>query len=486
MNSIASLMQYDTPLFVEHTSAAADQDVVGKRSNCIPGALAIDPYLRKVTQATGMTVSEQASWLLVVAMKEYTKELIKSVIDASKATQDGELPLNALPAFNSKPKALSKKRDIQDNLAATEHCDVRRCITSFDVHAFTSRTRVGNARSIGGSVSRQAFESSMFASLPAPVTCGGSDYDHLHSFITSKFEESFGKPRLDEKVSIKTQVDPNQPEGSGGRLTSMKPGGLGRGAKDLASLKMRSSINAKKQDERVEASADSDLMESAAAGTLDNFETHDLSVESKDASQQAQHIRKGKGIGMKNLAAMRARSVTVKPENSYDMTEPDAIKVDEAISLPAEEERTATQTEQRSSLQLQTLRRSDKVSHNPDARQQTGTLADTQACQKQPENDYDALQQTDKQVDTQACQKQLENDHDAQQQTDTPAGQNLPVNNPDALHQSDKPADTQAGQTLPVNNPDAQQQTDTQAGQKQPVKKSPTLTADPQRNQSNS
>ncbi len=61
----------------------------------LPGALEIDPFVRKMAQQTALTVSENAIWLLVVAVREHSKAVITETISSCKNLDKGcasELP----------------------------------------------------------------------------------------------------------------------------------------------------------------------------------------------------------------------------------------------------------------------------------------------------------------------------------------------------------------------------------------------------------
>jgi hypothetical protein len=92
-------------------------------SSCswIPGALVIDPLVRDMVQEGGMRVTENAIWLLVVAMKEHTKNILKNAISHKEAVEKGQILSRTLRypkllAGNSKNSA--KRDSTQDKTSA--------------------------------------------------------------------------------------------------------------------------------------------------------------------------------------------------------------------------------------------------------------------------------------------------------------------------------------------------------------------------------
>ena len=53
-------------------------------SSCIPGALVVDPMVRDTVDASGMKISDNAMWLLTVAMKEHIKNILNDSIEYKK------------------------------------------------------------------------------------------------------------------------------------------------------------------------------------------------------------------------------------------------------------------------------------------------------------------------------------------------------------------------------------------------------------------
>lgn len=55
----------------------------------LPGALEIDPFARKIARQTALTVSENAIWLLIIALREHSKSLITEIISNCRDLDKG-------------------------------------------------------------------------------------------------------------------------------------------------------------------------------------------------------------------------------------------------------------------------------------------------------------------------------------------------------------------------------------------------------------
>lgn len=390
-----SLNRYDTPLVVETKAGPPDPcDYPLQRSFRIPGAMAIDPYMRALAQAKGMKVSDNAVWLLVIAMKEYTKTMLKSCIDTSEAVEKGQIP----PYPPLRNRVLHKKRDIgtdvdspRNNMAASGPA---KCITSFDVYTASSSMSIGDCRSTGGALSRSTFERGLAAAFDSGLFIGGSEFQRVRKIITSSMEPSLvpaaksgansstpsslsvsvrvptnpqrmplppatataltvtspvGSPNNPTNVPTATSVppkpatsaSPQPPQTEYGRKSPGQGTGRGRGAKDLAALRMRSSFSRSSvgsesgdagstsaasataaaaaavaaQEKALEANVPPSLSDKVDVRASPTNENQTSQSPSPDSKSQGSAGRRGMGIGMKNLAAMRARSITSVPKS---------------------------------------------------------------------------------------------------------------------------------------------------------------------------
>jgi hypothetical protein len=326
----------------------------------IPGAVVVDPHVRRLAELSGLTTSENAVWLMVVAVKEYAKSLIDFTISSTNAVEAGQLP----PRLNTRVPALPRKRTASDGAGESRHTKRLKCISSIDLHSVASNLPL-SGQALGGCLSRETFERGLFMTYDRSSVIGENAFTDLKSFIIASVTPSHSKRLKVEppKPTIKTSTD----EALKGRK-SPSVRGLGRGAKDLAALKARagqiSSIpsadlptgsstestpavsSVKEQTNTVTklgATQTNKLVAQGASDTAPQMsETKtDLSTTTKstpivpatskaieqqpltktdesdidatdpvESKQQSLAQRRGKGHGVKSLAAMRARSAT--------------------------------------------------------------------------------------------------------------------------------------------------------------------------------
>ena len=330
----------------------------------LPGALIVDPHVRMIAQGAGLNVSENAVWLLVVAMKEYSSAILRNAVSSVNALENDE----SLPPPSIAPQMLGRRDyfHLHTNAKPSQTSAEQKSITSLHMHALTAGMQVGAPFSLGGCSSRLTFETSLFGALDNSVVADRTAFADLQAFMTSalapsaermKVEDQEPNARTDATVPISLVKDENLDQAELASIGSSQPlteasgsielertpfGGLGRGAKDLASLKARSSILQKNVppssfgpgslevenvSTKIEGDTGSNTVEtSAAAGALPSDVAGSAASsaalggvpnqEPITNSDQVQHVtvhRKGKGAGVKNLAAMRARSLTIKP-----------------------------------------------------------------------------------------------------------------------------------------------------------------------------
>jgi len=349
----------------------------------IPGSMVVDPHIRSIAAATGMKVSENAIWFLVVAMREFTKTILKNCIGSKHAIECGDFQ----PVPMVRQRVLHRKRDIGDHkldltVRNNSEEDSSVCLSTVDLLLMTSSLSVGNARSIGGSVSRPTFERNLFASqvatYPGPGVgfketkrllldnlCPPIDFTPRHEQRRQSPSASIesAPPPLRVSEALLTQPSPTPAQESQESKSPIL--GLGRGAKDLKSLKARSSVTKANVDQggmptvgqgsssdpttvadAAQSGAETPLNHPGQNADLAQAGAKDAAAASSPAStetgspkvQGAVAVRKGLGFGVKNLAAMRARSITHKPssENSNSTTEnapqTEEMKTEQALS----------------------------------------------------------------------------------------------------------------------------------------------------------
>ena len=354
-----------TPIVLESASCIGRRisnqpEVVSMR---IPGALIIDPHVRKLSESHSLKVSEHAIWLLTVAVKEFALSFISKSISTKEAISMGHVPPHLTCQFGVS-EHISEARKTAD-----QSTQLRNKLDSSDLHTLITNLPI-SFRSLSGTVSRTLFERSIGSAIDSSVVLGGNAFDELKKHIIKNVTPIEPKrPRSDPLTVPPTQILHHDSDHSAQEerkdYNSQPVRGLGRGAKDLASLKAHAStitsrhsrndvstLNAsipkpsfsqspsvamasaggdwirettpKTQITNIQSSpmghrsvalrtdALSQQEEVSGKGMLesDALERMSGSSETSDAKSLSQGSLRGKGNGVKNLAAMRARSVT--------------------------------------------------------------------------------------------------------------------------------------------------------------------------------
>ena len=320
----------------------------------IPGALVVDPRVRKIADARDMKTSEYAIWLLVVALKEFTVTVLGDTISTMKAIETGSVPVRPSIRPRLLPKKVSKIESNSPVMIPLEHQNpATKCISPLDIHLTTTGIPSGS-KSLGGCLSRTTFERSLLSSFDSSLVIGGNAFHEVKKFLVSAvssiepvLKKTRGETSTPRQVSIISAAEAKVSDQSLRKSSVSK--GLGRGAKDLASLKEQSSVSAPPLTaaftsvSMVEETINSGTTEDSASGSFpssskspltppsqqeqlsvnhqrkqNDQENDDVSGESGGENQSAATPRKGKGFGVKNLAAMRARSLTSQSEGAAE------------------------------------------------------------------------------------------------------------------------------------------------------------------------
>ena len=275
----------------------------------IPGALSIDPEMRALVQRAKMKVNEDAVWLTIVSAKEYASTILKGCIGLKQSIHHGKLKRGP-PGPNrmlGRPEKAARK-DTDHQLLALPPSE--RTISPLDVQCFVATLRVGGVQSRGCTVSRLTCERALLASGETSLVPYGPAFHQIKAFIQKKLAPT-------STTSVRFQKDTASESG--------RPyfGGLGRGAKDLAAIKRRSSSKVEGEDlsergsESSRQTAPQESMDQhSSRGTCQaSPSSRGSNVSVADSKQEvAVPARRGKGFGTKNLAAMRARS-SVPPKD---------------------------------------------------------------------------------------------------------------------------------------------------------------------------
>lgn len=191
-------------------------------SSKIPGVLAVEPLVRRIVGQNDMQVSDTAVWLIVVALKEHTKNVLKSTMSRKEALGRGELepPIISFPkVLATQSKSTSKKDATAEPSGEKPTTDDRNKlstqISALDLYYGLSSLPIGNVGSMGGSVSRTAVERCLYSSYDNFPMQPMRDFDEVHDYLTERiFSEArtrklTPKPREDEKTSTSNSVKIN-------------------------------------------------------------------------------------------------------------------------------------------------------------------------------------------------------------------------------------------------------------------------------------
>lgn len=316
----------------------------------VPGALVVDPLVRKLVSSNNMQVSELAVWLMSVAVKQHTKQFLKAAIAQKESIEGGCLPRRSLEFPNKVAGIPSSKKEGSEKPTDKQKRDgsetSRRKLTTLDLHIASTTYPHGRRESVGGSIPRNVIERSLHASYDNLCAVPGDDLFHVQSFITNqilsaaksraqqekaksesiashpstsnptlrKEQSSFAVPASSAVVGRQQQpsvhpvsnhaMDPLS-QASADFDSSVK----GRGAKDLASLMKRTS----EPEKPVHGAAPADASLAQPADSQAEAEGPQMQPNDTTAAAVEQPAGKGpagKGFGTKNLAALRACATT--------------------------------------------------------------------------------------------------------------------------------------------------------------------------------
>ena len=379
-------------------------------SSCLPGALVVDPIVRRIVESEGMQVSESAVWLVAIALKEYTKSIVGRTIQSKEARQKLQLPpkphfprvlckskgktgLSKKGSKGSKEspsKPLSSPSTIGVDPKGDSKPTGQIMIFPADISLLSANMKRNPMDSLGGTVSRLAVERCIFAPENTSQALRSSAFDDVHSFLTSEImAASAERQKLlrSQRLAAKRSVSPKPASGDGqqdvkkedfsaprtsppalerGASRSLSAGagrggknlGLGRGAKNLAALMARATVPPPKPaaDTAIESGANkpgeavpntsaampssvlaqpavvvvekkSDNPKPGAIATNEQaavavppgeVETEAASSPEKKGNPN-QVVNRGRGLGKKNLLALRSR--IVKPGEKEDAKE---------------------------------------------------------------------------------------------------------------------------------------------------------------------
>ncbi len=355
-----------------------------------------------------MRTNETTVWLLTIAVQEYVKSILSSMIAAKESVDSisPPVPPETIASFSEN----GLRRRTAGFLAFTLPPNERKRVSVVDMACLMTGHPSRKSDDFDGRISRTASERCIHSFVDCNTFSQGRGFEEVRRYISSEIlSVAASKRRRVEQATVSNQatIDPvvinpklsdrlNERHMKGGKEARIRSPvvGLGRGAKDLAALKARAAAAAKSSgaedqpaegindrdgsdpqsaastpvrgnrsmpasEKDGEAAAEAEVRDNfpitskvqdtpSVAGSLDTLEKHpthvvpnNFATSSTDDKIQtdgngavnenleesptkpveppeSQKERRGKGFGIKNLAAMRARSLT--KEGSYDTT----------------------------------------------------------------------------------------------------------------------------------------------------------------------
>jgi hypothetical protein len=164
-------------------------------SSRIPGAIAIQPQLTEALSRMDMQASDNAMWLLVIAINEHTKKVLRDSIGLKQAIEAGRVGVPTLryPKVLASPAPQRKRKSDGSRARAVIHANQskkekeKRSITPMDIFAAAQRYPTGQIGSLGGSFSRFSVEHtfhSAFNSLPMVEI--GQNFIDVQTFVSDQ------------------------------------------------------------------------------------------------------------------------------------------------------------------------------------------------------------------------------------------------------------------------------------------------------------
>jgi len=235
-------------------------------SSCLPGALIVDPLVRSMVEDSGLKVSENAIWLMIVATREYITSLLKGTISNRQVFSRRRLLVSPIredvEQFNMGMSKRNNDEVLAPKLQPEKRLDKLDCITALDIASFLS-TRPSYS-TVGGIESHLAYERCLQSSFGPRQTSSLDEFNLVCQQIsvgiertarnkrkvtgvyqTSDTKDLIFLPPIAEAKKSKVETTSRsatpfspQPRVSQSNSQRSSPG-MGRGAKDLAALKAR-------------------------------------------------------------------------------------------------------------------------------------------------------------------------------------------------------------------------------------------------------
>ena len=149
-----------------------------------------------------MKVTDNAMWLLTVALKEHIKNILNDSIEYKKGLTKGKLPPQAIRYPNVLANTSNKSRKISKGRSSAASLDngQKKRINSIDLFAALNMLPSGNPSSVGGSVSRMSLEQTFFSGFNSiPSFEKGNTFKDVQNFISNTISEMAKNRKPEEK-----------------------------------------------------------------------------------------------------------------------------------------------------------------------------------------------------------------------------------------------------------------------------------------------
>ena len=212
------------PSVVGSTPLGEFEDEAILPSARLPGALVIEPMVRKHAVNAGLTASERAVWMLVVAAKEYSASLIKTAIANDKDFTDGCAPPQLPAHYQTSLACLQRKLLTSSENDKGDSSKVDNSAMKGD----GGKKRVITSTSLSHILAENHSAASRLTSMYAGNTLndgGNSTYVHLNSvncIINSSIQRAASR-RYKSSTEAERQRKTDSPLKSPSKASSSKP-----------------------------------------------------------------------------------------------------------------------------------------------------------------------------------------------------------------------------------------------------------------------
>ena len=153
-----------------------------------------------------MKVSDNAMWLMTVALKEHIKSILSHSIEYKKGMKKGEMLPRAIqyPNILANISTKSRKASKAKSSVASPVNGRKKQINSIDLFAALNKLPSGQPSSIGGSVSRISLEQTFLSGFNSiPEFEKGNTFKDVQNFISNTIT-AMAKNRKPEEKKAKS------------------------------------------------------------------------------------------------------------------------------------------------------------------------------------------------------------------------------------------------------------------------------------------